>query len=59
MNGPKLEVPAELRNMAEKTIEQAEKALGMFFDAANRSMASLPHPGGKYQRKLCRSLNKI
>jgi hypothetical protein len=26
MNGPKLEVPAELRYLAEKTIEQAEKA---------------------------------
>ena len=31
---PKLEVPAELRDLAEKTIDQAEKAFGMFFDAA-------------------------
>ena len=31
---PKLEVPAELRELAEKTIDQAEKAFGMFFDAA-------------------------
>jgi phasin len=41
---PKLEVPAELRELAEKSIEQAEKAFGMFFDAANRSMASIPSP---------------
>ena len=42
---PKLEVPAELRNLAEKTIEQAEKAFGMFFDAASKSMTSVPGPG--------------
>jgi phasin len=30
--------------MAEKAIEQAEKAFSMFFDAANKSMASIPHP---------------
>jgi phasin len=41
---PKIEVPAELRELAEKSIEQAEKAFGMFFDAANRSMASVPNP---------------
>ena len=39
---PKLEVPAELRELAEKTIEQAEKAFGMFFDAASKSMTSVP-----------------
>src|SRR6201996_6497025 len=42
---PKLEVPAELRNLAEKTIEQAEKAFGMFFEAAGKSMSSVPGPG--------------
>ncbi len=45
MNEPKLEVPAELRNLAEKTIDQAEKAFGMFFDAANKSIVSIPSPG--------------
>ena len=45
MMEPKLEVPAELRDMAEKTVEQAEKAFGMFFDAANKSIASIPAPG--------------
>src|SRR6476661_10186080 len=39
---PKLEVPAELRELAEKTIEQAEKAFGMFFEAASKSMKSVP-----------------
>lgn len=42
MTEPKLEVPAELRELAEKTIDQAEKAFGMFFDAATKSMKSLP-----------------
>jgi len=32
----KLEVPAELRDLAEKTIDQAEKAFGLFFDAASK-----------------------
>jgi phasin len=48
---PKLEVPAELRDLAEKTIEQAEKAFGMFFDAANKSMASVPSPGTQISKQ--------
>ena len=44
MMEPKLEVPAEVRDLAEKTIDQAEKAFGMFFDAANKSVASIPAP---------------
>ncbi|HTE99244.1 MAG TPA: phasin, partial [Bradyrhizobium sp.] len=51
MNEPKLEVPAELREMAEKTIDQAEKAFGMFFDAAGKSMASVPSPGTEMSRQ--------
>jgi phasin len=51
MRQPKLEVPAELRNMAEKTIEQAEKTFGMFFDAANKSMASITHPAAEMSKK--------
>jgi phasin len=42
---PKIEVPAELRDLAEKTIDQAEKAFGMFFDAAGKSMTSMPGAG--------------
>jgi phasin len=51
MTEPKFEVPAELRNMAEKTIEQAEKAFGMFLDAANKSIASIPHPTTEMSKK--------
>src|SRR5258705_6829177 len=41
---PKLEVPAELRNLTEKAIEQTEQAFRMFFDAANKSIAAAPGP---------------
>jgi phasin len=51
MTEPKLEVPAELRELAEKTIDQAEKAFGMFFDAAGKSMASVPSPGTEMSRQ--------
>jgi phasin len=47
MNQPKLEVPAELRDLAEKTIEQAERAFQMFFDAASKSMTSVPGPAAE------------
>src|SRR5215471_10363056 len=42
---PKLEVPTELRDLAEKTIDQAEKAFGLFFEAATKSMSSMPGTG--------------
>jgi phasin len=48
---PKLEVPIELRDLAEKTIDQAEKAFGMFFDAANKSVASIPSPGTEVSKQ--------
>ena len=48
---PKIEVPAELRDLAEKTIDQAEKAFGMFFDAANKSVASVPSPGTEISKQ--------
>ena len=48
---PKLEVPAELRDLAEKTIDQAEKAFGMFFDAAAKSMATVPNPGSEISKQ--------
>ncbi len=48
---PKLEVPAELRELAEKTIEQAEKAFGMFFDAASKSMSSVPGAGADISKQ--------
>ncbi len=51
MAEPKLEVPAELRELAEKTIEQAEKAFGLFFDAASKSMASIPGAGTEISKQ--------
>jgi phasin len=51
MTEPKLEVPAELRDLAEKTIDQAEKAFGMFFDAANKSVGSIPGPGTEISKQ--------
>ena len=51
MTEPKLDVPAELRDLAEKTIDQAEKAFGMFFDAANKSMSSIPNPGTEISKQ--------
>ena len=51
MTEPKLEVPAELRDLAEKTIDQAEKAFGMFFDAANKSMGLIPNPGSEISKQ--------
>ena len=51
MSEPKLEVPTELRYMAEKAIEQAEKAFSMFFNAANKSIASIPHPATEVSKQ--------
>src|ERR1700732_1182569 len=48
---PKLEVPAELRELAEKTIDQAEKAFAMFFDAATKSMTSNSSPGAEISKQ--------
>jgi len=47
----KLEVPAELRDLAEKTIDQAERAFGMFFDAASKSMAAIPGAGTEVSKQ--------
>ena len=51
MMEPKLEVPTELRDLAEKAVDQAERAFGMFFDAANKSVASVPNPGTEISRQ--------
>jgi hypothetical protein len=49
---PKLEVPAELRELAEKTIDQAERAFDLFFDAARRSSATDPPPVAELSEQL-------
>jgi hypothetical protein len=41
---PKIEVPAELRASAVKSIDQVEQAFGLFFTAANKSLREMPNP---------------
>ncbi|MCA6121929.1 phasin [Bradyrhizobium sp. WSM 1704] len=48
---PKLKVPAELRDLTEKTIDQAEKAFSLFFDAASKSMATMPGAGTEISKQ--------
>ncbi|PWT87414.1 MAG: phasin [Proteobacteria bacterium] len=48
---PKLEVPGELRDLAEKTIDQAEKAFGLFFEAASKSMSAVPGAGSEVSKQ--------
>jgi hypothetical protein len=49
---PKLEVPAELRKLAEKTIDQADRAFDLFFEAARRSTATVPTPVAELSKQL-------
>ena len=51
MNEPKFEVPVELRDMAEKAIDQSEKAFDMFFGAASKSIEAVPTPALEMSRK--------
>jgi|SRR5882757_10046091 len=40
----KIEVPAELRSLAAKSVDHVEQAFGLFFAAANRSLRAMPNP---------------
>ena len=40
----KMEVPEQVRDLAEKTILQAEKAFEAFISAAHQSVAMIPNP---------------
>jgi hypothetical protein len=42
MTESNLEIPAELRQLAERTIDQAEQVFRLLFDAARRSSAANP-----------------
>jgi hypothetical protein len=46
------EVPAELRQLAEKTIDQAEKAFGLLFDAARRSNSGSVGPAAELSQQV-------
>jgi phasin len=45
-----MQVPDAVRDLAAQTIDQAEKAMGMFFDAAKKSMASFRSPGAEISK---------
>lgn len=51
MSETRLQVPTDLRYSAEKAIDQAQKAFDIFFDAANRSVASIPSPSSEISKK--------
>jgi phasin len=39
-----MEVPPQIREFAEKSVEQTEKAISAFMESANRSVALVPGP---------------
>jgi phasin len=40
----KMEVPAQVREFAEKSVDQAEKAISTFMESANKSVGMVPGP---------------
>ena len=46
-----MQVPDVVRDLAAKSIDQAEKAFGMFFDAAKKSVASIQSPGTEISKQ--------
>jgi len=44
MIDPKFEVPDQVRDMAVRSVEQAEKAVSLFMESASRSVATVPGP---------------
>ena len=52
MNDPmKMQVPPQVKELAEKTVEQAEKAFTAFIEAAHKSVEMVPHPGTDISKK--------
>jgi phasin len=51
---PKLamQVPVQVKEFAEKTLEQAEKGFSSFIEAANKSAAMMPGPATEISKKL-------
>lgn len=52
MTEPKLEVPAELRELADKTIHQTEQVFALLFDAARKSAAASPALSAELTRQV-------
>ena len=40
----KLEIPAQIKEVAEKAIDQAERGFSAFIEAANKSVSMIPNP---------------
>ena len=53
MDNPKMmmEVPAQVRDLAEKSVNQAEKAFEAFITAANQSVSMIPSPTTEMSKK--------
>jgi phasin len=53
MDNPKMmmEVPAQVRDLAEKSVNQAEKAFEAFITAANQSVDMIPSPTTEMSKK--------
>ena len=47
----KMQVPPQVKELAEKTVEQAEKAFSAFIEAAHKSVEMVPHPGTDISKK--------
>jgi phasin len=54
MMDPKMamQVPVQIKEFAEKTLEQAEKGFSSFIEAANKSAAMMPGPATEMSKKL-------
>ena len=46
-----MQVPNAVRELAEKTVEQAERAFEAFMSAANKSIAAVPNPATDLSKK--------
>ena len=46
-----MQVPAQVKELAEKTVEQAEKAFHAFIEAAHKSVEMVPHLGTEISKK--------
>jgi phasin len=47
-----MEVPAQVREFAGQSVDQAEKAFGAFIDAAGKSAAMIPAPANDVSKQV-------
>jgi phasin len=48
----KMEVPAQIKEVAEKTIDQAERGFSALIEAANKSVSMVPNPAAAMSLKV-------